>query len=303
MEYLSTMIAQANEYGAAVNAAANNGNTLSTLYDTNNDLAVQLRYVAQMISGGLQTKIYIVNINGFDTHDAQVVDSAPETGNHAFLLKSVSDAIAAFQDDLALLGLEQRVAGMTFSEFGRQVASNASFGTDHGDAAPLFLFGTCISSQIVGPNPVIGDQIQDQAGVPMQIDFRDVYASILKDWFGADPADIQAMFEHTVNFMPLLDGCSLGVGENEAMKDDVIVFPNPCAGQTTIRLRSKNERVTVQVRDLFNRLIVDVCSKSFGEGQHDIAVELGDIPSGEYLVTVMKDSGNFTKRIVKVKHI
>ncbi|HLP56918.1 MAG TPA: DUF1501 domain-containing protein [Fluviicola sp.] len=303
MEYLATMIAQANDYGAAVNAAANNGSTLSTMYDDNNPLAVQLRYVAQMISGGLQTKIYIVNINGFDTHDSQVADpGTPHLGDHANLLKSVSDAVAAFQDDLNLLNLEQRVAGMTFSEFGRQIAANASLGTDHGDAAPLFLFGTCISSQIIGPNPVIGDQIVDQAGIPMQIDFRDVYASVLKDWFQADPADIQAMFEHTVNFIPVLDSCNLGIKENK-LADDVVVFPNPCGEQTTIRMNSKNEEVTIQVRDMFNRLVVDVCSKSFSEGSHDIPVNLGDIPSGEYLVTVMKPSGNFTKRIVKVKHI
>lgn len=303
MEFLSTMIAQANEYGAAVNTAANNGNTLSTLYDDNNDLAVQLRYVAQMISGGLKTKIYIVNINGFDTHNAQVVENAPTTGAHAGLLKSVSDAVAAFQDDLNLLGLEARVAGMTFSEFGRQVASNASFGTDHGDAAPLFLFGTCIDSQIIGPNPVISDQIVDQAGIPMQIDFRDVYASVLKDWFEADPTDIQAMFEHTVNFIPVLGACNLGVNENKLAESDVLVFPNPCADQTTIRVLVKNEKVTIQIRDLFNRLVMEVCSKSFAAGSHDIPVELGDIPSGEYLITIMKPSGNFTKRFVKVKHI
>jgi uncharacterized protein (DUF1501 family) len=304
MEYLSTMIAQANDYGAAVNTAANNGSTLSTMYDNNNPLAVQLRYVAQMISGGLQTKIYIVNINGFDTHDSQVADAGtPQLGDHANLLKLVSDAVAAFQDDLNLLNLEQRVAGMTFSEFGRQIAANASLGTDHGDAAPLFLFGTCISSQIIGPNPVIGDQIVDQAGIPMQIDFRDVYASVLKDWFQADPTDIQAMFEHTVNFIPVLDSCNLGINENKLAGEDVIVFPNPCGEQTTIRMNSKNEQVTIQIRDMFNRLVMEVCSKSFSEGLHDIPVTLGDIPSGEYLITVMKPSGNFTKRIVKVKHI
>jgi uncharacterized protein (DUF1501 family) len=304
MEYLATMIAQANDYGAAVNTAANNGNTLSALYDDNNPLAVQLRYVAQMISGGLQTKIYIVNINGFDTHDSQIEDpGTPAVGIHANLLKSVSDAVAAFQDDLNLLGLEQRVAGMTFSEFGRQVAANASLGTDHGDAAPLFLFGTCISSQIIGPNPVISDQIVDQAGIPMQIDFRDVYASVLKDWFQADPTDIQAMFEHTVNFIPVLDSCNLGINENKLAGEDVVIFPNPCGEQTTIRMNSKNEQVIIQVRDLFNRLVVDVCSKSFNEGSHDIPVTLGDLPSGEYLVVVVKPSGNFTKRIVKVKHI
>lgn len=303
MEYLSTIIAQANEYGAAVNTAANNGSTLSTMYDDNNPLAVQLRYVAQMISGGLKTKIYIVNIDGFDTHDAQVVENSQQTGNHANLLKRVSDAVEAFLDDLNLLGLENRVAGMTFSEFGRQIASNASFGTDHGDAAPLFLFGTCISSQVIGPNPVIGDQIVDQAGIPMQIDFRDVYASVLKDWFEADATDIQAMFEHTVNFIPVLDSCNLGVDDKDPFKEDIFVFPNPCGDQTTVRVLCGNEKVTVQVRDLYGKLVLEICSKTLTQGSHDIPVDLSDIASGEYLVTVVKESGNFTKRLIKLKHI
>lgn len=303
MEYLATIIAQANDYGAAVNTAANNGNTLSSLYDDNNPVAVQLRYVAQMISGGLKTKIYIVNLNGFDTHDAQVNENAPELGTHTDLLQKISGAIAAFQDDMQLLGLENRVAGMTFSEFGRQVASNASNGTDHGDAAPLFLFGGCISSPVIGPNPVISDQVVDQAGIPMQIDFRDVYASVLKDWFEADPADIQAMFEHTVNFIPVLDACNLGIDENKLSGADVIVFPNPLSDAATIRMSSRNESVTIRVMDMNNRLVQEVCSKTFAEGEHDVPFNLGDAPSGEYLVTVSKPSGNFTKRIVKVKHI
>ncbi|MGL5890156.1 MAG: DUF1501 domain-containing protein, partial [Bacteroidia bacterium] len=72
MEFLSLLIDQTNLYGAQITNAANAGNTLSTLYDPNSDLAEQLRYVAQMISGGLQTKVYIVNHTGYDTHDAQV---------------------------------------------------------------------------------------------------------------------------------------------------------------------------------------------------------------------------------------
>jgi uncharacterized protein (DUF1501 family) len=302
MEYLATMIAQTNDYGARVNAAANAGNTLSTMYDANNELAVQLRYVAQMISGGLQTKIYIVNINGFDTHNAQVVQGSPTTGNHANLLANVSNAIAAFQDDLNLLGIEQRVAGITFSEFGRQIASNASEGTDHGDAAPLFMFGTCISSGIIGPNPVISDQIVDQAGIPMQIDFRDVYASILKDWFEADPTTIQSMFEHTVNFIPVLDACNLGITEHDAAAD-IMVYPNPCAESTTVRFTCLNEKVSVQVRDISGKLMIDVCSKTLTAGNHDILIETNDLASGTYMLSVFKQSGNFTKRFIKVKNI
>ncbi len=302
MEYLSTIIAQANDYGARVNTAANAGNTLSTMYDANNDLAVQLRYVAQMISGGLQTKVYVLNINGFDTHDAQVESGMPTVGNHATLLANVSNAIAAFQDDLALLGLETRVAGMTFSEFGRQVASNASLGTDHGDAAPLFLFGACVNAGITGPNPVIGNQINDQEGIPMQIDFRDVYASILKDWFGADPVQIQALFEHTVTFYPVLGSCNLGIDEQKD-KAEILIYPNPSADYATVRFESLNEHVSVALYDSSGRLAKTVCSKSFNAGTHDFSMDLNGLESGNYLLSIMKPSGNFSKRFVKVKHL
>lgn len=302
MEYLSMIIAMANDYGDQINAAYSAGSTQSTMYDTNNDLALQLRDVAKMISGGLQTKIYIVNVNGFDTHDSQVIENTPNQGNHANLLKKVSDAITAFQDDLSLLGLEQRVAGMTFSEFGRQVASNASFGTDHGDAAPLFLFGSCISGGVVGPNPVIEDQIVDQAGIAMQIDFRDVYASVLKDWFEADPTEIQAQFEHTINFFPVLDACNLSVDEEDA-KNPVLVYPNPCGNSTTIRFECENEEVTVHIRNGEGRLVKEVTAKDLNKGTHDIPVDLEGLASGTYTVHVFKKSGNFTKRFVKVKAI
>src|SRR5690606_33177448 len=123
--------------------AAEKGANLSTLYADNNQLAQQLKTVALLISGGLKTKVYVVRIGGFDTHANQVQDGGPTTGQHANLLELLSDAIHAFHDDLKRLGVDKRVIGMTFSEFGRQIAANNSLGTDHGTAAPLFLFGSC----------------------------------------------------------------------------------------------------------------------------------------------------------------
>lgn len=301
-EYLATLIAQANAYGAQVNAAANAGNSLSTMYDLNDEISKNLKYIAQMISGGLKTKIYIVNINGFDTHNAQVVNGSPATGVHATLLSRISTAVAAFQNDLQLLNLENRVAGMTFSEFGRQIASNASDGTDHGDAAPLFLFGACISSGIVGPNPVISNTVVDQAGIPMQIDFRDVYASILKDWFEADATEVQSMFEHTVNFFPVLDACNLGV-EDQAEADALILFPNPCAEQTSLKLNAHGEKIAIRVYDLAGSMVKEVSHKTFEAGEHIVPIDMTGLQSGEYLIVIQKGSGTFSKKVMKLKQI
>jgi uncharacterized protein (DUF1501 family) len=301
MEYLTNIIAQTNAYASQVNAAANAGNTLSTLYDASNPLSVQLQYIAQMISGGLKTKVYIVNINGFDTHDLQVNPNNATQGNHTMLLKSLSDAVAAFQDDLALLGLEHKVAGMTFSEFGRQIAANASNGTDHGDAAPLFLFGGCVSNGIYGSNPIIPAQLQAQDALPMQIDFRDIYATVLKEWFLVDPTEIQSMFEHEVTFYNLLGSCNLGLDEFGAEKKKSIVFPNPAYSKITVKFESLDEWVKIDVIDLSGRELKSVFSGNLVPQTHLIPIDLDDLSAGNYRVQIQKKSGNVSIAIVKVK--
>ncbi|QRR03390.1 DUF1501 domain-containing protein [Dyadobacter sandarakinus] len=189
-------------YSSRIKQAADTGKTLAT-YPTasaTNDLSEQLKIVAKLIHGGLQSKIYFVEMGGFDTHAGQV-GTTPLEGMHAVLLKKMSDAIAAFQNDLKLQGTEDKVIGMTFSDFGRRATSNTSKGTDHGIAAPMFVFGTNIKRQGVGTNPDLtsdmepptttsGNKNQD---IKMQIDFRRIYTDILTDWFGVTTATTNAV--------------------------------------------------------------------------------------------------------------
>jgi uncharacterized protein (DUF1501 family) len=302
MEYITTLIGQSNAYGNRVNQAANAGTTLSTMYDPTNALAVQLRYVAQMISGGLDTKVYILNIDGFDTHDQQVSPTNPLIGAHATLMKRVSDAIAAFQDDCDLIGISNRVAGMTFSEFGRQVAANASYGTDHGDAAPMFLFGSCISAGIMGNNPTISNTISNQAGVDLQYDFRDIYASILNQWFEVDKTEIQTMFEQTITYYDVLGACNLGLGEeSEEEKAKALLFPNPAYDKTTIRFNALNEWVKIEVFDMLGAKVALSFDGNLKEGQHNIPMDLHELAVGQYTVQITKESGSSQVKLSKVK--
>ncbi|WP_353718620.1 DUF1501 domain-containing protein [Dyadobacter sp. 676] len=156
------------------------------------DLSEQLKIVARLIHGGMQTKIYFVELGGFDTHGDQVSASDTTIGLHANLLKRLSDGVAAFQNDLKLQGTADRVVGMTFSDFGRRANSNASRGTDHGVAAPMFVFGKGIKRQMVGVVPDLNNDLEPPTTSPsnqnqevkMQVDFRRVYSDILRDWFG-----------------------------------------------------------------------------------------------------------------------
>ncbi len=123
-------------------------------------MADQLQIVARLIKGGLKTRVYTVTIGGFDTHKKQVNASDTTTGNHAKLMKDLSTGISAFQNDMELMQMDDRVLGMTFSEFGRRIKSNASLGTDHGAAAPLMLFGKHVKKGILGTSPNIPADIR-----------------------------------------------------------------------------------------------------------------------------------------------
>ena len=207
VNYVRNLVGQSNEYGQIVQAAANQGETLATNY-TNGTLSRQLRDIATLISGGLGTKIYIATLGGFDTHSAQVIDGDSTAGKHSELMTELSDSVKAFMDDLELLGLGDRVMGLTFSEFGRRIRENASLGTDHGDAAPLFAFGNCVQGGILGENPVLDTEFDQNQGVPFQYDFRDVYGSVLMDWFEVPEATVRNLVSPSFQYLPVFGGCA-----------------------------------------------------------------------------------------------
>ena len=145
------------------------------------DLAGQLRMVARMIAAGLPTRVYYVSMGGFDTH-------ANQLQTHENLMRNLGRALATFVSDLKASGDIDRVLVMTFSEFGRRVEENASGGTDHGVAAPMFLIGKPAIPGIHGEHASLTDL--DNGDLKWKIDFRRVYAAILSGWLKADPKRI-----------------------------------------------------------------------------------------------------------------
>lgn len=137
----------------------------------------KLRAVSRLILSGVKTRVYYVTLDGFDTHANQ-----PDV--HASLLRQWSEALSAFLSRLEQSGQQDRVLVMTFSEFGRRVSENASQGTDHGAAAPMFLAGPRLPKIIQGPNPDLSDL--DDGDLKYKIDFRSVYAAVLDSWLGTD---------------------------------------------------------------------------------------------------------------------
>lgn len=172
------------------------------------DLADQLAITARLIKGGLPTKIYLLEIHGFDTHSDQL-DYQP------ILLERIGAGVKAFYDDLAAAGLDENVLTMTFSEFGRTNAENASFGTDHGQAAPLLLFGGNVIGGIKGTFGALSDD-EDSGDQAFTTDYRSVYSSILTDWFCLDPLVVRGIIGNEFDVVPnLLAPCTPNVGSNE----------------------------------------------------------------------------------------
>ncbi len=144
-------------------------------------LGRQMGSIGAMIRDGMSTRVYYAAISGFDTH-------AGQGPTQERLLREFSAAMRAFQADLDAQGNADRVLVMVFSEFGRRVRQNASQGTDHGTAAPMFVIGSSVRPGVLGPHPSLVDL--DQGDLKFGVDFRSVYAGILGDWMGADSARI-----------------------------------------------------------------------------------------------------------------
>lgn len=144
-------------------------------------LARKLSDIALLVDAGMSTRVYYVTLDGFDTHSEQAEA-------HSVLLRELGDAVAAFVDDVRRRGHGSRVAVMAFSEFGRRVRENASRGTDHGAAAPVFVAGCGVAGGLIGDHPSMTDL--EDGDVKYQVDFRRVYAAFLEDWLGAPSSEI-----------------------------------------------------------------------------------------------------------------
>lgn len=133
------------------------------------NLGKNLEWIARLIKGNLNSKVYYTSQNGYDTHDNQLAI-------HQRNLEELNDAVYSFYKDLKQANLLQNVTIVVFSEFGRRVKDNGN-GTDHGTAAPLFVIGGNNRGKVLGNNPNLSDL--DGGDLKYQIDFRSVYASLL----------------------------------------------------------------------------------------------------------------------------
>jgi uncharacterized protein (DUF1501 family) len=302
LTYIRTVARQTQQYSDVIKNAALKVTQQAT-YPTNNPLADQLKIVSRLIKGGLKTRVYMVSIGGFDTHSVQVNQTDVSTGTHATLLQRVSDAIKAFMDDLKFLGIQKRVLGMTFSEFGRRIKSNSSLGTDHGAAAPVILFGEYVNASVLGNNPVIPANVNVNDNIPMQYDFRSIYASILEKWFCVDNTTLQTVMLKNYQSLPVIksNSCNSTIPD---LSDNLLVknYPNPFSGSTVISYKTEGGHTSIQIFDTLGRLIQTLVEEVYsGPGQYTATFNADRLAAGVYYARLQNGAIQQVRAMLKVK--
>ena len=248
----------------------------------------------------------MVSYGGFDTHSLQVNAADTSTGTHANLLKNVSDAIKAFVDDCQFLGVQDRVIGMTFSEFGRRIKSNSSVGTDHGAAAPLFLFGKKVTPGITGVNPTIPATVSVNDNIPMQYDFRSIYSSILEKWFCVPANTLQTILFRNFQSLDLCSDASCittGIPDpNQTAGEEIITnYPNPFTATTTIKFKTRGGHTLIQVIDMLGRVLRTPVDRDYVAGTYTTEFDSGGLPSGVYYARLQNGPIQQVRAMLKVR--
>ena len=285
-------------YAEVINDAyTSSSNEASYIQGTLSD---QLAIIARMIKGGLGTKVYMVSLDGFDTHADQV-------NKQRTLHEDLANSIKHFYEDLASAGYDDKVLGMTISEFGRRPYENGSNGTDHGAASPTFLFGAGLNGNgFVGAHPDIDASAWDNNNnlVP-STDFRDVYASVLTDWFCLDPSIVNTILLNdtyqTLNLGFNCQGLNTSDFANVSRFSHVATYRD---NRTFIEINMQNSaHVEIKLINILGQEMVTLCNEILTPGNHIIDVKARAntrLAYGQYICRI-NALGQFYSKSILIK--
>ncbi|MEM1054894.1 MAG: DUF1501 domain-containing protein [Bacteroidota bacterium] len=262
----------------------------------NTRIAEEMAAVARLIKGRLGSRIYLVSLGTFDTH-------ANQPDQHARLLQELSQALVSFYADLAVSDDARRTLAVTFSEFGRRVYENGSNGTDHGTAAPLFLFGPSAVGGLYGSAPDLSD-LDGTGNVRHETDFRQIYATLLRDWFGLDTATTATVLGGEYMPLALLDPPVVSNGEAPTSLPFELdtPSPNPLRDRAEIAYRLPEAgTATLTAYDATGRLVARLAEGTHTPGEHRAAFDASRLASGIYVLRLETPSGARTVRATVVR--
>ncbi len=199
--YLRNVLNVTFNYAENISEAYQDSQNSVTYSNNDNNLGNSFALLARLIKGNLGAKMYMLTLGGFDTHENQKT-------NHLNLLRDLSLAVSQFYEDLSSTNHDQDVLTMTVSEFGRRVNANGSQGTDHGTAAPMFMFGPGLNENgFLGDLPDLQD-LDFNGNLKHSVDFRSVYASVLENWMCLDPSGVDEILGESYERLDLGFDCS-----------------------------------------------------------------------------------------------
>ncbi len=313
LTFLRLMKDQSNVYRDTIQKAYKIIPPQSAIYPTENKLANQLKIVSRLINGGLKTPIYVVNHpKTHDTHEFQVTETNRKLGKQAENLKILSDAIAAFQQDLRIIGKSEKVSGMTFSEFGRRIKSNDSFGTDHGAGAPIIFFGDSLNvgtsnvagspypvSGMIGKSPILPDVADVEDQVPMQFDFRQIYSTIMQDWLCMTEDQATTVLGSKFEKLPIFKNNIPPTKFVDKNDDSVyIVYPNPIVNNQI------NIRFTRPVSTKINVVLSNVQGIKIFDDNFQVEGDLVSftiknyVATGTYVFKMTFNGNNYFRKLI-----
>jgi uncharacterized protein (DUF1501 family) len=298
--FIADIAARSDVYAQKVrNAYALGAPKLKGKYQTDS-FAKQMAAVAALIAGGLQTKVYVVSMGGFDTHVTQ--QTGFNTGAHPSLLYRFSDAVANFMNDMISLEHADRVMGMSVSEFGRRPEENGSLGTDHGAASVQFVFGTHVNSGVYGKAPDLKN-LNENSDLVYDIDYREVYAEVLGDWFGVPSLDTVREILQKDDLYPLdvLEPLPSSVSRTSGASFEIVGnYPNPFSSRTTLEISmTEATRVSIEVTSMRGERLAMV-ERMLDKGHQQIQLDL-DLATGSYFCTVQSPQGKASRIISCVR--
>lgn len=294
-EQLTFMRSVANSTFQYAEVIADAYNNSSNSVDYEFSLGDQLALVARLIKGNLGTQLYMVTLDGFDTH-------ALQNESHPFLLYQLSNAVQNFYQDLGASGLADKVLTMTFSEFGRRIEQNASGGTDHGAAAPMMVFGEGLNGNgIIGQNPDM-QNVDPVGNLQFGTDFRQVYATVLENWLCADPTTVDMImgqpFDRLNNLGIDCSVTSTSAPLSHAQLKHKVMYGS---GEITIEyIIPQSGPVQVQVFNMIGQPVATLVNEYQAAGTHRATFRIGNsiLASGYYVYHIKAGQQRASQKVL-----
>lgn len=290
LDFMKSMINSTYYQSEAIQIAYNNAAN-SVAYPSG--LGDSLSLVSRLIKGGLQTKIYMLTLDGFDTH-------AQQDTRHPDLLVELGDSVKAFYDDLQTGGKDNSVLTMTFSEFGRRVNDNGSMGTDHGTSAPLMLFGPAVNGNGFVGTDVDLSNLDVFGNMNFTTDFRQVYTTVLQDWMCINELMSDTILGASYTKLSLGFNCaSIGVDEVTTVQNYHQLRYNNDRAVIILSL-PQSCNVQLDVYDLTGKKVISTGNEYYSIGMHTMNIaDLDKLSTGAYAYRIFINGSMESGKLMK----